>query len=99
MKLFDEMHWIYKLVVGGFVIYSALTLIKWLGLGFLQFLQIVTLTVSFGLLFFVGLGLMKQGTVDGLLGAINSSWSWAKDIFIEAIEKAQAEAQPKKNTA
>ena len=89
MTLFNDLHWVWKLVLGGFILYSALTLVKWLGLGVLQLLQILTLTVVFGLLCLTGVGLMKEGAMDGCLGFVNKSWDFLKATFVEAMDQAR----------
>jgi len=92
MDLFRNLHWFYKIILGGFILYSALTLVKWLGLGVLQLLQILTLTVVFSLLVLTGIGLMKQGTIDGCLGYVNSLWSWMKELWKESLDEARDNA-------
>lgn len=82
-------HWLVRMGIGALILYGVFTIIKWLGLGVLQCLQMVTFTLVVVVLVGMALGLLKDGAVDSFFGWVNSLWGMAKDSFAKAMDEAR----------
>lgn len=95
----QSQHWIVRMGVGALILYGVFTIIKWLGLGVLQCLQMVTFTLVVVVLVGMALGLLKDGAVDSFLSWMNAMWSMAKDSFSKAVDEAREDLKQEKKAS
>lgn len=92
----QSQHWIIKMGIGALMIYGIFTIMKWTGLGILTSLQMLSYTMVVGVLFLLAVNLLKEGAVDSFFAWIDTVFSFFKDSFAAAMDKAREDLKDTK---